>query len=137
MAKKSEAYQKCKKCGEYRYIVNKTKCLCDDCNYKRLHDGLSRFQVKILKGDNKKPKLRKPTGELALFKEIWAERPHVCTHCGKRLLEPLKPIYFSHIKSKGAFPELRLKKTNIELTCEFCHQEYEFGARTSGCKEDN
>ena len=25
---------KCKKCGEVKVIVNKTKCLCDDCNFK-------------------------------------------------------------------------------------------------------
>ena len=64
------------------------------------------------------------------------ERPHICTHCGKRLLEPLKPIYFSHIKSKGAYPELRLVKSNIELTCEDCHTKYEFGARSSVCKDE-
>lgn len=90
---------------------------------------MSRAEVRAEKSKAKKPKMRRATGELALFKEIWAECPHICTHCGKRLLEPLKPIYFSHIKSKGAHPELRLEKSNIELTCEECHQKYEFGKR--------
>lgn len=129
MTKTIERYQICKKCGKYRFIVNRTKCLCDDCNYRRLHQGMSRAEVRAEKSKAKKPKMRRATGELALFKEIWAERPHICTHCGKRLLEPLKPIYFSHIKSKGAHPELRLEKSNIELTCEECHQKYEFGKR--------
>ena len=136
MAKNNEPFQNCKECGKYRYIVNKTKCLCDECNYKRLHKGKSRFEVRTERNKAKKPKLRPATGELALFKEIWAERAHVCTHCGAKLPEPLKPIYFSHIKSKGAFPELRLEKTNIELTCPECHMKYEFGARSSVCKDD-
>ena len=136
MAKNNEPFQNCKECGKYRYIGNKTKCLGDDCNYKRLHKGKSRIEVRAERNKAKKPKLRPATGELALFKEIWAERAHVCTHCGAKLPEPLKPIYFSHIKSKGAFPELRLEKTNIELTCPKCHQEYEFGTRTSVCKDD-
>ncbi len=130
---------KCKKCGEVKVIVNKTYCLCDDCNFKRLHDGLSRFQYKVLnfkflprteikrRSVTRKP--RKSTGERELFAEIWNERPHVCTHCGGKLPEPMRSYYFSHIKSKGAFPELRLEKSNIELTCLKCHQEYEFGAR--------
>lgn len=136
MAKTTEKYQICNGCGKHRYITNRTKCLCDDCNYKRLHNGKSRFEVRAERSKAKKPKLRPATGELALFKEIWSECPHICTHCGKRLLEPLKPIYFSHIKSKGAYPELRLVKSNIELTCEDCHQKYEFGARSSVCKDE-
>lgn len=135
MEKNNEPFQNCKECGNYRYIVNKTRCLCDDCNYKRLHKGKSRFEVRAERNKVRKPKFRPATGELALFKEIWAERAHVCTHCGEKLPEPLKPIYFSHIKSKGAFPELRLEKTNIELTCPTCHQKYEFGARSSVCKD--
>lgn len=129
----------CKKCGETKIIVNKTKCLCDDCNFKRLHDGLSRFQYKLLNKPFKsrteikkmirRRKLHSPTGERELFAEIWKERPHVCTHCGTELPEPARSYYFSHIKSKGAFPELRLEKSNIELTCLKCHQDWEFGNR--------
>ena len=122
-------HQICKGCGEYRLIANRTKCLCDSCNYKRLHGGKTRFEVKIERKRYQEPKRRRITGELALFREIWLERVHVCTHCGSKLPEPLKPIYFSHIKSKGAFPELRLEKGNIELVCPTCHQKYEFGSR--------
>lgn len=126
---KNDSYKECKNCGQVRYIVNRTKCLCDDCNYKRLHKGMSRLEVKRQQAHPNKHNKRRKTGELALFKEIWGERSHICTHCGKVLLEPLKPAYFSHIKSKGAFPNLRLEKSNIELVCMECHQKYEFGIR--------
>lgn len=119
----------CLECGRVTRISNRTKQLCDECNYKRLHDGKTRFEVAIEKKRSKKPKQRKPTGEKQMFEEIWAERPHICVKCGDPLPEPLRPIYFSHIKSKGAFPELRLVKENIELCCPQCHQIYEFGSR--------
>jgi predicted RNA-binding Zn-ribbon protein involved in translation (DUF1610 family) len=127
--KTQNKYEECKGCGRITVIVNRTKQLCPDCNFKRLHNGKSRYEIALERRQRRKPKLRRATGELALFKEIWAERPHICTHCGKLLVEPLKPIYFSHIKSKGAFPELRLDKNNIELTCPECHAKYEFGSR--------
>lgn len=119
----------CVDCGRIKRIANRTKQLCDDCNYKRLHDGKTRFEVAIEKSKTKKSKSKKPSGELELFKEIWAERPHKCVKCGKDLGDELKPVYFSHKKSKGAFPELRLDKTNIELLCFNCHHKYEFGSR--------
>lgn len=132
-------YYTCSKCGELKYIVNRTKILCDDCNFKRLHDGLSRFQYKALNGKIKpckevkrrkiKRKKKAPTGERELFAKIWKERKHICTHCGLQLPEPMRSFYFSHIKSKGAFPELRLVESNIELVCLQCHQQYEFGSR--------
>lgn len=119
----------CIDCGRIKRIANRTKQLCDECNYKRLHDGKTRFQVAIEKQKSKPHETKKATGELKLFKEIWAEREHKCVKCGKDLGVVLKPQYFSHIKSKGAFPELRLDKTNIELLCCDCHHQYEFGSR--------
>lgn len=127
----SNKFVTCLKCGRIARIVNRTKYLCDDCNYRRLHDGKSRFEVAKEKRKAKPIRKRKATGELEMFKEIWEERPHVCVKCGKRLLEPLRPAYFSHIKSKGAFPELRLVKENVELVCPECHYAYEFGFRNS------
>lgn len=135
-------YYTCSKCGEIKYIVNRTKILCDDCNFKRLHDGMNRFQHKALNSKLKSAteikrrkisrKRKKPTGERELFAKIWGKREHVCSHCGAKLQEPIRSFYFSHIKSKGAFPELRLEESNIELMCLKCHQEYEFGSRKLG-----
>ena len=102
--------------------INKKYDLCYIHNYERLHG---------CKSKNKPIKYkRKKTGEKDLFLEIWNERPHTCTYCTKNLGTDPKPIYFSHIKSKGACPELRLDKNNIELVCEDCHYIYEFGDRS-------
>lgn len=74
-------------------------------------------------------KKRKTTGEKKLFLEIWEERPHFCVKCGLFLGSEPKVFYFSHIKSKGAHPELRLDKKNIELLCYDCHYAWEFKSR--------
>ena len=33
--------------------------------------------------------------------------------------------FFAHVLSKGAFPELRLDKENIEILCFPCHWRYD------------
>lgn len=116
----------CSCCGRDVLIVNRTRMLCDDCNYRRLHGGMSRAEVARKR---RKPRNRQKTGELALFIEIWGSRPHYCVKCGKWLGNDPKPAFFSHIKSKGARPDLRLDPNNIELLCEECHHKYEFGKR--------
>jgi hypothetical protein len=54
------------------------------------------------------------TGELELFKQIWAEREHVSYVSGVKI-----PVFdiksFHHVCTKQAFPELRLVKENIVL----------------------
>jgi len=70
---------------------------------------------------------RKKTGEAALFAEIWSVRPHYCTHCGDWLGHEMRAWFFSHIKSKGAYPELRLEPDNIQLLCRRCHDRYDNG----------
>jgi hypothetical protein len=67
-----------------------------------------------------KPKPRKATGELAMFKEIYDERPKVCELCGKKIHE-FNHSNFHHIKPKGKYPELRLVKINIQFICFTCH----------------
>lgn len=116
----------CSECGHDTVIVNRTRMLCDGCNYRRLHGGMSRAEVARKR---RKPRNRQKTGELDLFIEIWGSRPHYCVKCGKWLGNEPKPVFFSHIKSKGARPDLRLDPNNIELLCEECHYKYEFGKR--------
>lgn len=70
---------------------------------------------------------RKKTGEAALFHRLWQERPHYCAHCGKHLEDPPRSFYFSHVKGKGAHPELRLDPDNIQLLCFRCHDKYDNG----------
>jgi hypothetical protein len=115
----------CKQCGHEKTIAN-SKGVCIDCVFANNHGGKNKQQVYKEKS---KPKKHKKTGELDLFIEIWNERPHYCVKCSKWLGNSLKPVFFSHIKSKGAYPELRLTKTNIELLCMDCHYIYEFGDR--------
>jgi hypothetical protein len=38
-------YCKGEGCGKFTIIVNKKYCLCDECNFKRLHDGKSKQET--------------------------------------------------------------------------------------------
>lgn len=113
------------KCGS-SYIQNHKLWLCSECVFKRNHNGKSKAQFYKERSTRYK---RKITGEKNLFLEIWKERDHVCSHCGEYLGAVPRAIYFSHIKSKGSKPSKRLDKSNIELLCSNCHQEYEFGKK--------
>lgn len=61
-----------------------------------------------------------------LYKEIWEERQVsgfcICEECGKGIYEP-KVHNFAHVKSKGAYPELKYDKTNIKIKCYKCHAQ--------------
>lgn len=116
----------CSQCGKSYYIQNKNQWLCSECVFKNNHNGLTRSQWYEKR---RKIKESRPSGEKELFLEIWRERTHYCHRCGKYLGETPRSFYFSHIKSKGAYPELRLNKDNIELLCQECHSAYEFGDR--------
>lgn len=119
----------CRECGQECFYGNRSRRLCCSCNFKRLHGGMSKYEWARQRALDKKKLKRRPqsTGELAVFKSIWLERPHVCVKCGRVLEEPPKAGYFSHIKSKGSRPDLRLDKDNIELVCLACHARHEFG----------
>jgi 5-methylcytosine-specific restriction endonuclease McrA len=73
-------------------------------------------------------KKRKKTGELELFKTIWAEKKRwACQNCNKPLGSQMSVGYMSHIIPKGKAPELRLERENIKVVCFPCHNLYEFG----------
>lgn len=63
---------------------------------------------------------RKPTGEGALFEEIWNERRHQCEACFKPIDEACSHN-FSHALPKNAYPDYRLDERNIDLLCMDCH----------------
>jgi len=132
----------CKECEKERLINSKQ--LCADCQYLKTH-GKTRFEVQIEKAKQKPAKVyqvkrkplkkvkKQPTGEYNVFLEIWDEREHVCVNCKQDLDRFVdeetgspSPMLFSHIKSKGSRPDLRLDKNNIELLCPDCHHIYEF-----------
>lgn len=87
------------------------------------------FPASKLKAGKKKPikkKFPKKTGEAEMFKQIWEEREHICINCKVYLGEEPIVHFFSHIKGKGANPELRLDKDNIDLLCRDCHYARDF-----------
>lgn len=57
-----------------------------------------------------------------LYKEIWENRPHVCEVCGEPIPYPVAHN-FSHIHSKGARPDLKYDKANIQLWCSTVQRE--------------
>jgi len=107
LCKGTESFKGCEK---ERIIVNRTRKLCQYCNAKRLAKG--------------KPE-KQPTGELALFQEIWNEREHKSQIDGTPLKD-FKVVYFSHILSKGAYGGFRLLKQNIVLKTLQQHHDWEF-----------
>lgn len=119
----------CKDCNQFAPIQNKTKQLCKECVYKRNHNGKSRNEVALEKRKTKSRKSKKVTGEKKIFIEIWEERDHICTNCGKSLGEEPFAQYFSHIKSKGSDSVNKLNKDNIRLLCFECHFLCDFQGR--------
>lgn len=76
-----------------------------------------------LKKTIKAPKQRKKTGERELFREIWAERPHISVVSGQ-VLKGFHIWCFSHILPKGTYPGYRLKKENIVLKTIMEHYDW-------------
>lgn len=74
---------------------------------------------KVFKASTLAP--RKPTGEKAVFEQIWAERTHHCEVC-KVSIQEATASNFSHLLPKGTYPDFRLDKRNIILKCEACHE---------------
>jgi hypothetical protein len=61
-----------------------------------------------------------------LYLEIWQEREHRCVNCGMWIASP---VYhnFSHIRSKGARPDLKYDKDNIEILCSSLNRNNRIG----------
>lgn len=108
------------------------ECLLDGCCNPRFGGGYCKFHQihrtdKKLKGLARtgiKQKKREPTGELALFQEIWEERPHVCFVSG----DPIKEFSVScmaHLLPKGSYQSLRLEKENIVILTASNHYLYD------------
>jgi hypothetical protein len=91
----------------------------------KYRNGADPKPEKVIKVKKKYVYKRKPTGERELFLFIWATRKHVCVNCGVGLGKEPKVGYFSHEKSKGAHPELRLDESNIKLRCLPCHSAFD------------
>lgn len=71
----------------------------------------------------------KTTGELAFFMQIWDERPHYCEISKEFLGDDFSVSFFSHVLTKGAYPEARLDPENILLVSNEIHHLIEFTDR--------
>lgn len=65
----------------------------------------------------------KPTGELALFLKIYADRKGLCDITGEAI--PFDVGSFAHILGKGAYPSLRLDESNIIMIKKEIHDLYD------------
>lgn len=110
-----------------RWIVNKSKNLCDYHNKTKKVPGDTTKRRTTLKKH-----FRKPTGEGELFKQIWDElepEQRVSFVTGFPLPDQheMRSYYFSHVLSKGSRPDLRLVQKNIVLMTLKEHQLWETG----------
>lgn len=112
----------CKHCGKEGHYQT-------FCPYKK-RSPIGRSQSS---SENRKPlkkavikpvrKKYKPTGELALFLKIYAERKGLCEITGEAI--PFDVGSFAHILGKGAYPSLRLDESNILMVKKDIHDLYD------------
>lgn len=85
--------------------------------------------LKKVSDKNKDPKtgMRKPTGELALFRELYIKRGGKCEITG----EPIEfhPRNFMHVLNKNRWKEFRLDPRNIFMVIFDIHDCYDNGSK--------
>lgn len=64
------------------------------------------------------------------YRWCWAHKPHRCEECMKPLPE-YSAVYVSHIKSRGAEPEMAHDPRNTNILCFRHHSQWENGNRES------
>lgn len=78
--------------------------------------------------------MRKKTGELELFREIWKGSDETSFVSGRRIYNP-GPSNFHHVLTKGAYPRFRLYKKNIVLLTTEEHNKIHTWSRYKLLKE--
>lgn len=119
-------YGTCIQCSEKRFIVVKSGH-CQYCN--RLNKG-----KKILKSI---PVKKKPSGQMAIFDEIWNEREHISEISRLPLHPKGHPQWhwqFSHVLSKGHYKRFKLLKSNVVLMTP--EEHFKVTNNTHLCKSD-
>lgn len=112
-----------------RPAVNKKYKLCDECNYKRLHEGKSRGEILltkqkpkkyvVLRGRSKKGEEKEKKTQGAKLRSI-ERRGDACEGCGTH-----DALTNSHILSVKQRDDLRDDETNIQPLCMSCHIRWE------------
>lgn len=137
----------CSKCNKAKPIVNKSKWLCDDCNFERLHNGVSRAQVYKERASERveakvprtirakfKPVKQQTSTEAEIKRKLHSLKSlieqkaidggvHYCWGCGRIEISYDK----SHILSVKQRKDLELDEDNINLFCRTCHEKWESG----------
>lgn len=119
-----------------KWVVNKKFCLCDNCNFKRLHEGKTKWEVSsrkpVKRASNKRKSVLEADREVYL--RLFLDRGQVCEECDTPLPDEfeidgnLVAIWrYSHIKPKSTYPELRHDPNNFNILCLECHSKWEFG----------
>lgn len=139
----------CNSCQQSKPIVNKKYILCDDCNYMRLHNGMSKAEVAREKASTqiaKAPKIyvfknkkklssgQRTQKQQVVDKALQALKESIrldakqdgeyyCKGCGRSE----KHLDCSHILSVKHRKDLELIRENINLFCRTCHTDWESG----------
>lgn len=135
----------CSKCLKSKPIENRSKWLCSDCNFERLHNGASRAQV-YKERASERVEAKVPRTIRAKFKPIKQQTSNEAET--KKKLHELKAsieqkaidngVYYcwgcgvggialdkSHILSVKQRKDLELDEDNINLFCRDCHMAWE------------
>ena len=64
------------------------------------------------------------------YRFCWKHKPHICEECMKPLKE-YSATYISHIRTRGAFPEMAFDCRNVNILCFEHHNQWENGDRKS------
>lgn len=113
--------KQCSFCEKETYLWKSNPAACKTC--------WQREQAKTPKGNKSparssiKPKLRKATGEYALFLKIYSERKGLCEVTGEQI--PFDIGSMAHILSKGAYPSYRLNPNNLIMVKKEIHDLYD------------
>lgn len=102
-----------------RCLVCNKKAESDLCFIHKNNKNLKTKSIKIVKKETNKSS--KTTEMFDFFLEIWKEKPHYCENCKIWLGNEARSYHFDHLLEKSKYPELRLEKENIFLTCLDCH----------------
>ena len=102
---------KCKDCGKVIQVYNTLNRRCKDCT---------------IKNSTPIPKIGKKAREWADKRSEWViedkidDTYWICEICGDRIYNS-SAVEYHHIKTRGAYPELRLKRDNCLRLCQLCH----------------
>jgi hypothetical protein len=139
----------CKECKEVKWISN-DRGLCMECVYRRNHQGKSMFDVRKSFFKSSPPKFSvkkwkkqdfkdKQNKDRDMYRWLFDNKPQICEECGHALPDEFedrngKIVYvarYSHILSKGAYPEFRYDKRNFNILCYHHHSMWEHGDKES------